>query len=554
MERLRTVLVALKRGNATMPSPTRIYVFKTHQALEPYLPRVDGKPENSSGFYQGGWDANYATLSAAWNTDPRPSIYFSFIYDFIRANYSKLPLWYETGIAGYYSTFRTEGDEARTGMISEEDLRELRDALMWIPLERLFAIERDSAEYIDRQRKSVFFAETWALMHYLMRGNETRTPQLSKFMTLLSEGKPQDEAFREAFQTDYATLFGELAAYVRNNKRYFYNRIKFAELKPPTETRVAPMTYEQVLVRLGDLLASDKNRADDAERYYQAALAADPASSGALGGLGWLRREQDRKDEAAALLTKAVEGGSTDYRVFYGIGRVRWEEFTSSPYNPSSPTPKQKELLDGARAAFRRSVELEPDFAEARVALGKTYRAEPVGANVDEGIAALEEARKRLPSRDDVAADLAVLQGRKQGKDPDGIASKGVPGAPPASAPAKGGGKSKLEASYQEVNDLLEAGKDEEALARMDAMIAKSSNEVRSELESQRASLQKAISRNRAVKEYNDAIALYNKRDYAGALASFQKLAAASPDPDIGKAAGEKAAELTRMLKKPGKS
>ncbi len=154
MERLRAVLVALKRGSASMPAPTRVYVFKSHPALEPYLPRVDGKPASFSGYYRGGWDANYATLSAAWNTDPRPSIYFSFIYDFIRANFSKLPLWYETGIAGYYSTFRTEGDEARTGMISDEDVGELRDSLMWIPLDRLFAIDRDSPEYRTTRRSA----------------------------------------------------------------------------------------------------------------------------------------------------------------------------------------------------------------------------------------------------------------------------------------------------------------------------------------------------------------------------------------------------------------
>lgn len=545
MEKLRAVLVSLKRGTAVMPSPTRVYVFKTHQALEPYLPRVNGKPGNFSGFYQGGWDANYATLSAAWNSDPRPSIYFSYIYDFVRANFTKLPLWYETGIAGYYSTFRSEGDEARTGMISESDVRVLRDSLMWIPLDRLFAIERSSAEYQDRDRRGLYFAETWALVHYLQRGNEARTPQLSKFIALLSKGTPQDQAFREAFQTDYATLYGELVAYVRNNTRFFYNRAKFSELKPPTETRVTPMTSDQVLVRLGDLLASDEDRAADAERFYQAALAADPASSGALGGLGWLRLERKENEEAAALLTRAAAGGSTDYRVYYGIGRLRWEELSKTPINASAPTAKQKELLDAARAAFRKSVELEPDFAEAWVALGRTYRVEPPGAGVESGITALEEARRRLPSREDVAADLALLQARKEGRDPGELSSRSASGGGAPSAP---------EGEFQEVNALLEAGKDEEALARLDAIIAKSSGEIRTELESQRESLQKAIARNRAVRDYNDAIALANKHDYTAALAAFRKLAATSPDPDIAKAAGEKAAELSRMMSKKART
>src|SRR5262249_39096702 len=122
---------------------------------------------------------------------------------------------------------------------------------------------------------------------------------------------------------------------------------------------------------------------------------------------------QKRKDEAASLLTRAAEAGSTEYRVYYGVGRLRLDELMMTPYDANAPAPEQLALLESARAALRRSVELEPDFAEARVALGRTYRFEPRGGNVDEGIAALEEARKRLPSRDDLAQDLARLYDRK---------------------------------------------------------------------------------------------------------------------------------------------
>jgi tetratricopeptide (TPR) repeat protein len=312
------------------------------------------------------------------------------------------------------------------------------------------------------------------------------------------------------------------------------------------------MTYGQVLVRLGDLLASDRDREADAERFYQAALALDPASSGALAGLGWLRRDQKREDEASALLAKAAEGGSTDYRVYYGIGRLRWEEFAKTPFQPSAPSAGQKELLEAARTAFRKSAELEPDFAEARVALGKTYRAEPPGASLDEGIAALEDAHRRLPSREDVSQDLALLYERNGEKAKSDTLRASIPmgegsgGASPASAGGGGG----LEARFGQVNALLDAGKDDEALALMDEMVAKSSGEIRTELEAQRESLRTAISRNRAVREYNAAIALYNKRDLAGALAAFRKLADTSPDPDIAKAAREKATEVSKMVGK----
>jgi len=566
MERLRTVLVALKRGSPNVPSPTRVYVFKNQQALVPYLPRVDGKPASFSGFYRGGWDANYATLSAAWNSDPRPSVYFSYIYDFVRANFARLPLWYETGIAGYYSTFRTEGDEAHTGMVSEEDLRELREALMWIPLERVFAIDRNSPEYRDRDRKRLYYAECWALIHYLSRGNESRTPQLSRFMALLGQGMPQDAAFREAFGCDYAVLYGELTSYIRNNKRYFFNRAKFTELKPPTETRVTPMTYDQVLVRLGDLLASVDGRAADAERFYQAALSADPASAGALGGLGWLRHEQERKDEAASLLTHAAEGGSTDYRVYYGVGRLRWDELASQPYDPETPTAAQRALLEAARAALRRSVELEPDFAEAWVELGRTYRLEPRGASVDAGIAALEEARKRLPSRDDVTRDLALLYRRKgDATRADALVQSaggagGGAGAAASTVPARTGGAPPFEtemladfdAKVARINALIDARKLDDAVAAVDALIAETGGETRAQLVAQRDNLRKSAAHNHAIADYNAAIAVYNGGDLAGGIAALRKLAAECPDAEV--AAKARASANAMAGKAPGKS
>jgi Tfp pilus assembly protein PilF len=559
MEALRAVLVALKRGSPNVPAPTRVYVFKTPQALEPFLPRESGGGRaNWASYYRGGWEANYAALSAAWNADPRPSVYYAYIYDFIRANFAKLPLWYEVGIAGYYSTFQTEGDEARTGMIAENKLRDLREALMWIPLDRLFAIDQDSPEYRDPDRRHLYFSETWAFIHYVSRGNEARTPQLGRFVSLLGQGMPQDAAFQQAFGTSYAAMFTELTTYIRNNKRYFYNRAKFSELRPPTDARVTPLTYEQTLVRLGDLVASEEARRDQAERFYQAALAANPADSAALGGLGWLRRQQKRNDEAAALLTKAAEGGSTDYRVPYALGRLRIEELSAKPYDTNAPSAEQRGLLESARTSLRRSIELEPDFAEARVDLGKTYRFEPRDGSVDEGIASLEEARKRLPSRDDVAVDLARLYDRK------GEHAK-ADAVSPTSGAARNATrnatkfetemKSDFDAKVARVNALIEAGKLDDAVAAVDELIAESGGETRAKLQEERDGLAKTAAHNRAIADFNAAVALHNGGKEKEAVAALKKIAADCPDPEVAAMARERLDRLAKVHRAapPGK-
>ena len=126
MEKLHAVLAALTRGSgAISPIPTYLYVFKSHTAMEPYLPRAeDGDPEDAASYFFGGYDGNYVELTAEWNSDPRKGVYHNYIYHFMDANFPPQPVWYEVGIAEYYSTVQTEGDEVRTGMIREDLLAE----------------------------------------------------------------------------------------------------------------------------------------------------------------------------------------------------------------------------------------------------------------------------------------------------------------------------------------------------------------------------------------------------------------------------------------------
>jgi tetratricopeptide (TPR) repeat protein len=223
--------------------------------------------------------------------------------------------------------------------------------------------------------------------------------------------------------------------------------------------------------RLGEFLGHQSEaRIPEAARYFQAVLASNPSSAPALAGLGFLRYRQQRYDDAYRYLQQAIASGSTDFRVYYYAGRVRWDEFARETHG-TEELAKNRALLDEARADFRKSVELNPDFPEANAALGRTYLAEQ-GPAVDEGIAALEAARKKLPSREDVAADLAALYDRKGDKSRGDAVLKAA-GATEASA--KRGKQTQLEASLQDVNKLLDEGKDDEALALFDGMIAKSS-------------------------------------------------------------------------------
>jgi tetratricopeptide (TPR) repeat protein len=549
LERLRAVLLRIRTSlTVNAPVPTSLYVFKRAAAFEPYWPRVDGKPYEVSALFYRSPDGNYIALTADWNDDPRPRIYHQYLHYFLHANFAPLPFWFVEGTAEYYGSFRATDTDARVGMPIEEHVKRLRQAKL-MPFEQLFAIDENSPEYNEDLRRNVFYAESWSLVHYLLHGNPERTAQLGRFLNLLQQGKPREEAFREAFRTDYATLFAELYAYVHGS-RFLFARYAYSDLAVPAQERVQPLSYPETLCRLGDLLAHEsEDRFEDAEIFFRAALAADPGLAAAETGLGYTRWERKQYVEAAEHFQKAVASDGADFRAFYYDGRLRMEDLLKAWTWPA--TEAERAGMEAARASLRKSIALNPDFPEARAALGRTYLVEKPD-QTDEGIAELALAAKGLPSRTDIARDLATLTARKKEHE---IASRAAEAAPAAAAaaPATPGAReeSRQRDPLDKVNALLARGKEDEAVAMLEGLVANSNGAMREVYDDELVKLKAGVARNKSARAYRAAAGLYNRREYTAALKAFDDLAATFPKTESGKAARARAAEIRALLKKP---
>jgi len=406
LERFRSVLLRLKPSSPpNAPVPTTVFVFPSDGAMAPYKPRLNGKPRNVSGFFRATHEGNYIALAAGWNKDPRRVIYHEYFHFFMHSNFAPQPTWYDEGAAEFYSTFRSSANEAEIGHPVEEHLRTLRDSKM-LPLPELFAVGKGSPEYNDALKQGIFYAESWALVHYLLRTDPKRSAEFGRFLVALQQGEPADEAFRREFGIEPDAILRELYTYVRQ-ARFQYARIRFSELDVPTTVSVSPVRPEDAIAQLGELLAhGDEDELADAEAHFASVLAKSPAHPAALAGRGFCRLRARRFDEAADDLEKALAAGSTDFRVPYRLGEVRLRKLRFTASGPVAPRE-----LEEARAAFRRALELDPGFSEARAELGKTYLLDDP-ARAREGVAFLEAAVRELPARADLARALASLYER----------------------------------------------------------------------------------------------------------------------------------------------
>lgn len=553
LEKLRAVLLVLRQSlTASSPVPTSVFVFKSDAALDSYKPLFRGKPSRASGFFQASRDGNFIALAAGWNADPRPIIYHEYLHDFLHSNFPPQPTWYDEGVADFYSTFFATESEAHIGRPVESHVLRLRGQAL-LPLEKLFAIRHDSPEYNEDSRQHPFYAESWALVHYLMQGEPRRSPQLGRFLVLLQEGRRREEAFREAFQIDYDGLLRELSRYIRSS-RFPSSRIRFSELKLPTQMRTERIEYEEALFHLGDLLTySSPDRMGDAEAHFQAILAAVPSHAGALTGMGLLRLRQERFPEADELFQRAIAAGSRDFRAHFHHGELAMHSLAGQVFTPGHPDAKQSAVIEEARVSFRRSIESSPEFAEAHAALGGTYLFEE-GEAVSEGIAELETAVANLASRKDLALDLAELYGRRGDPGKSEELLRRALGSEADALLASRNKKDRFREALIRVNAFLAEQKDDEAIALLDELVATAPADIGAILSEQVSALKRSAAENRAIREYNAAVARYNRRDLEEALAGFEKVAATAEDEELARSARQQADWVRHLLaQKPKK-
>lgn len=416
LEQFRHIFTQLfTKATFNTPVPTTVVVFKNDGAYKPFMPVADGKTVMVGGYFQPGEDVNYITLTpdrgdAAQN--PYGTIYHEYTHLLVNnsAGAGEAAAWFNEGLAEYYSTFFIEEDrKVHLGRFVDYHVRLLREQRL-IPLSQLFAVTHYSLERNKHDMRSLFYAESWALIHYLILGNEgKRLPQLGEFLALTKKGVPPEEAFRRAFQIEAAAMEKELQKYVQSNS--FMSRIVTfpSKLEFDSQMTAAPLTEAQAEGYLGDLLVHI-NRADEGAVRLQHALDLDPTNVTARAALGMARLRQKRNAEAIVHLREAAAAGATNYLAHYylayALSRAGMGEggFMPGGYPP--------EMATEMRTALRKAISLRPDFPESYHLLAWINLVS--GDNPAEGVQLIRQALALAPGNQHYALILAQLYLRQE--------------------------------------------------------------------------------------------------------------------------------------------
>ncbi|MDO8539449.1 MAG: DUF1570 domain-containing protein [Opitutaceae bacterium] len=220
LEEFRRGLQHLVPVAAGRVRPVTVVLFRQDRAMEPYLPREKGHPARLGGLFVRANDVNTIMLSLARDAaETRRVIFHEAAHWHFSALDGAMPLWLGEGLAELYATFQLlEGSRYSFGAAIPEHVRQLQHTRL-LPLAQLLSIDRESLLYNEGTRATIFYAESWAFVHYLFHGeNSPGRGSVARYLKLLEAGRGAEDAFREGFGGNYAALEEQVRRYVRSGR------------------------------------------------------------------------------------------------------------------------------------------------------------------------------------------------------------------------------------------------------------------------------------------------------------------------------------------------
>lgn len=330
---------------------------KSFQALEPAAYLGKGKLD-LAGYFMRSPDQNYILLRLdAQGEHPYFSVYHEYTHYMLRHDASWLPLWLNEGQAEFFQTTEFDGKSVRLGQPSLGNLQLLRERSL-IPLTTLFQIDHSSPYYHEEDKGSIFYAEAWALTHYLMLNDfRNKTHRVQDYADLLQQHKDPVAAAQQAFG-DLNRLQRDLNTYVQRSI-FSYFIMKTPDTVGPSSLQAAPVSVADVDAIRANVLFLNQRTAE-AEALLNQVLQADPNNALAHEIMGIMKFRQGDMAAAQKWFGESVKLNSDSYLAHYYYAVLLFR----------SHEPGQDVAIESSLQA---AIKLNPNFAPPYDALATFY-------------------------------------------------------------------------------------------------------------------------------------------------------------------------------------
>jgi tetratricopeptide (TPR) repeat protein len=358
-EQMRAFFHAILPHAADDASPILVFALKDNkgfQALEPEAYLAKGQL-NLAGYFLRTQDTNFILLRLdAEGEHPFATVYHEYTHFMVRKS-EWLPLWLNEGLAEFYQNTDIRDKDVLVGQASENDILYLRQNRL-LPLTTLLTVDHNSPYYHEENKGSVFYAESWALTHFLkVNDQQNNTDRLKQYGQLIVQGKDSVSAAQQAFG-DLKKLQGQLDSYVgqaafgafKLNESFPVDTASF-QVKLISEPQ-ANATRARVLI--------DNDRRKDALNLLNAALRDEPGNALAHETMGYLMFRDNEFTQARKWYGEALKLDPHSLLANYYYGAITLR--TGS-----------REYDAETESSLRAAIAINPAFAPSYDALAAFY-------------------------------------------------------------------------------------------------------------------------------------------------------------------------------------
>ena len=214
----------LSRNKPKMPVPLTIYALKDDKRFYQTAPLRNGQPISVPGFFIPGEDHQFIVLNA-FEEEPWRAVQHQFAHVMLNYNYPPTQPWFDEGFAEYFASMRLDNKQVEIGSDPEltsnytedllgnqtearnppKSLTELLGGWVWLSLPDLFTMRHDTSSYQEGSHRTLFYAQSWMVMHYLI--NKEKLSETGTYFGLVeTQHIPVEEAIQQAYGMSAAQL------------------------------------------------------------------------------------------------------------------------------------------------------------------------------------------------------------------------------------------------------------------------------------------------------------------------------------------------------------
>jgi len=233
-EQMRAVFANLLTKDRLHDSrPLTVLAFKNDRSYYQLAPLRQGRPIEASGFLLSSEDQDFVALNA-FEEDSWRAVAHDFAIRMLSFNYPPAQGWFDEGLAEYFSSLHIDnkqvdigGDPELRPSVTEDlvgnvqsvqppkSLTELLGAEVWLSLPDLFTMKHDPSARNEGTRHTLYYAESWIVMHYLL--HEKKLSETGTYFGLvLNQHVPVEDAIQQAYGVKSSKLEQAIKKYFQS--------------------------------------------------------------------------------------------------------------------------------------------------------------------------------------------------------------------------------------------------------------------------------------------------------------------------------------------------